>query len=202
MKKNTYIYVNHKLEITTKTMFKGKNVGTLYCILGEQIFVKQGLSIIEVGMEQLAEGLGIDLFEAQKILAGDYRETSSALEEEMEGLKEALETPLPNPKDDLTKALLGEKEKFIDKKEDVKELLNGGKETVTDKVTDVLDGAPSLPALNADLKKRVDQLELLVDALYLQLVIDKEEILNPKNDTESPVESVELVEEVVTDPQE
>lgn len=175
MKKNTYVYVKNRLEISTKTMFKGKDVGTLYCILGEEIFVMQGLSIIEVGMEQLAEGLAIDLFEAQKILAGDYREESLSVLEKADEVKEKLEGAVTSKKESL-------EEKVADAKEDVTEQIPS------------IPEIPSIPSLNLpdnELIQRVTKLELLVDVLCSTLGLDKDDVLNMDVSVETPIENIE-----------
>ena len=80
-----YIFCNSKSEIPLKSMFKGLQTKVLYCIVDEEIFVHQGFKTIPVTMELFAEGMGIDLFEAQRIINNKVLFENLEYDKEVEG---------------------------------------------------------------------------------------------------------------------
>ena len=175
---NKYIRVKTSMEIVTKTLMKGFKVKNLYCILDDKAFIYQGFKIIELNIEMLASGLGIDLINAQRILAGEDIDL-----EEKDMLKEAF--------DEQMNEIKKEASDMIPDVNSVADLTQTG-----DKVESIIDNLkpntkiddPSLVDIIKDLQNRVEYLENILIANEIVLPVELEVDSEESEDIEEEIE--------------
>lgn len=163
---NKYIRVKNKSEIVTKTLMKGFKVKNLYCILDDKAFIYQGFKIIELSIEMLANGLDIDLINAQRILAGEDIDL-----EEKDMLKEAFEEQMNEIKKEASD--------MIPDTDSVTDLTQTG---ISDNFESIIDNLkpntkiddPSLVDVIKDLQNRVEYLENILIANEIGLPEESE----------------------------
>lgn len=186
--KNNFIHCRNQLDVIAKTATKPKDVGVLYCILNDEIFVFQSFKVIPISLEQFAEGLNIDLNvaqviihhqtqtiqEAHDIIAKNEREYEEQLKREAEtkaaeekAAAEKVEPEYIEP--EVTEAAEAEKisieeakTKITEKIEEAKETLEDTKETLGEKV---LDAAKDLAKETIEIARLIKEVKDLKNEL-------------------------------------
>ena len=110
---NEFTYCKNKLEVRTRSAFKPKHVDVLYCIVDEEVFVKQGFKIIQLPLIEFALGMKIDLREAQALVSKQvitlkdarrlFEEQTAPIVEEtkiIESTKDSIEDSIEELKED------------------------------------------------------------------------------------------------------
>ncbi len=89
VKINRFIRCKNKVEAVAKSTFKGRDTDILFCILDDEIYVYQGLKLIEVNLTQFSDGMNIGLIQAQAIVAGaeDVDEAQNVLDTSRDALE-------------------------------------------------------------------------------------------------------------------
>lgn len=151
---NNFIRCSNKLDAIAKSTFKNPDIDVLFCIIQDEIFVHQGFKLINVNLEQFAEGLGIDIIEAQAIVGGGAEtiaEAKKMIRESIEGFQSEIE------ESDLIEVV---KEEVQD---GVKEKIEKVAEGVKEKVQTLTSSGIEL--LVEELLKKIEELEARVAKL-------------------------------------
>lgn len=183
--KNNFIHCRNQLDVIAKTATKPKDVGVLYCILNDEIFVFQSFKVIPISLEQFAEGLNIDLNvaqviihhqtqtiqEAHDIIAENEREyeeqlkreaEEKAAEEKVAAEKEEPEYIEPEVAEAEKISIEEAKIKITEKIEEAKETLEDTKETLGEKV---LDAAKDLAKETIEIARLIKEVKDLKNEL-------------------------------------
>jgi hypothetical protein len=114
---NKFIKCNTKIEALAKSSVKDKTIDTLFCLIEDKIFVRQGFQLIEVTLEHFAEGMEINLVEAQTILSGEAETVIDAKEIIKKSIEEYIEfSPIENLIDSAVNEVKNITEKIINPK--------------------------------------------------------------------------------------
>lgn len=178
-KLNNFIRCSSKLDAVTKSTFKSPEIDVLFCIIQDEIFVHQGLKLININLEQFAEGLNIDIIEAQAIVSGGAEtiaEAKKIVKESIEGFESE------SGESDVIEVIQEEIQDGI--KEKVEKVTDIVKEKVHEQIDKVETLAKSSVELLVDeLLKRIEELEARVAKLEpkeiekpLEEVVESEQV--------------------------
>jgi polyhydroxyalkanoate synthesis regulator phasin len=176
---NNFIRCSNKLDAITKSTFKNPEIDVLFCIIQDEIFVHQGLKLINVNLEQFAEGLNIDIIEAQAIVSGGAETIAEArkiIKESIEGFEVTIE------ESNITEVVQEDLQDGI--KEKVEKVTDVVKEKVHEQIDKVQTLAKSgVELLVNELLKRIEELEARVAKLEpkeiekpLEEVVESEQV--------------------------
>lgn len=163
---NNFIRCSNKLEAIAKSTFKNPDIDVLFCIIQDEIFVYQGFKLININLEQFAEGLSIDIIEAQAIVGGGAEtiaEAKKIIRESIEGFQSEIE------ESDLIEVV---KEEVQD---DVKEKIEKVAEGIKEKVQTLTSSGIEL--LFEELFKKIEELEARVAKLEPKEIEQIEEVV-------------------------
>ena len=178
-KLNNFIRCSSKLDAITKSTFKSPEIDVLFCIIQDEIFVHQGLKLININLEQFAEGLNIDIIEAQAIVSGGAEtiaEAKKIVKESIEGFQSE------RGESDVIEVIQEEIQDGL--KEKVEKVTDIVKEKVHEQIDKVETLAKSSVELLVDeLLKRIEELEARVAKLEpkeiekpLEEVVESEQV--------------------------
>lgn len=166
-KSNDYVYVSNKAAAIAKSTFKSPSIGTRYCIIGRSIYVYQFPHLLNVELEHMAKGLGIDLIAAQKILTRQIEKpvvveektiVKTVTESVKETVKEAVENEIKSVIDEKVQDANDLVEDKVSSVEEKVEELKETPESVQEKLETTLVGEEGSPF--NELKDKVDSLTI------------------------------------------
>ena len=168
---NTFVHCKNMLEVMTKTALKGKEVDVLYCIVDTDVYVFQGFKTIKIDLEQFANGLDIDLAEAQVII---HRKPETLLE-----AKQMITESLAQLEDvkDVVKEEIKEKisEEAAEVKETIEQLVGDVVESI-DYKTIYFELKDKMIAIEKKLNHYIEKYGELIEEEKIEEVVVKEEV--------------------------
>lgn len=164
---NNFIRCSNKLDAIAKSTFKNPEIDVLFCIIQDEIFVHQGFKLINVNLEQFAEGLNIDIIEAQAIVGGGAEtiaEAKQIIRESIEGFESNITEVV---QEEIQEGIKEKIEKVTDVvKEKVQTLTSSGIELLVEELLKKIE----------ELEARVAKLEPKEIEQKLEEVVESEQV--------------------------